>query len=87
MGDFVLSIRGEIPASAGVPLLEMELLRRCVSDMYADAVIGGSSSCMLAGLEKSELQHWHECPRKVRPLTDRHFQLERRNLNEWLANS
>lgn len=87
MGDFVLSIRGEFPVPPGVSSLELELLRRFVSDMYADAVIGGSSSCMLAGPEKSEFQHWHDDPCHIhsRPAPD--FHLDRREIREWLENA
>lgn len=87
MGDFVLSIRGEFPASAGVSSLELELLRRFVSDMYADAVIGGSSSCMLAGPEKSEFQHWHGDNARISPVTMPDCLYDRREIREWLENS
>jgi hypothetical protein len=87
MGGVLLAIQVDASAPAGSRQLEMELLRHVVAAMYADGVVGGSSSCMLAGLEKSELQHWNDAHGVIPPLDAADYQLERRNLSEWLRNA
>jgi hypothetical protein len=53
--------------------------------MYADEVVGGSASCMLSHLDKSELHDWLASHAKVKPLCCDDYALERRNLDEWLT--
>lgn len=72
------------PASADGRRLEMELARRHVAAMYADKLVGGSSSCILSRLEKSEMCVWLNDGHRVRPLSHLHYELERRNLAECL---
>lgn len=72
-------------AGAPPPQLEVDLLRRLVAAMYADEVVGGSASCMLSHLDKSELHDWLASHAKVKPLCCDDYALERRNLDEWLT--
>lgn len=64
--------------------LEVELKRRLVAEMYADELVGGSSACLLGNLEKELLHHWLGCHGHVPPLGRIDYELERRNLVEWL---
>jgi hypothetical protein len=87
MDGIYLEIPEDTLAAIGVPRsrLREELLRRLVSAMYADEVVGGSAPCMLAQLEKSQFQNWRcECER-IPPLGALDYELERRNLEEWLS--
>jgi hypothetical protein len=87
MDGIYLEIPEEMLANALVPLphLKTELLRRVVAAMYAEDVVGGSAPCMLAGPGKSEFHDWlGECSR-VKPLGTLDYELERRNLDEWLS--
>lgn len=87
MDGIYLEIPEEVLATVGVPRpqLEMELLRRHVAAMYGDLLVGGSAPCMMVGLEKSELRQWLGENAPVRPLGALDFELERRNLDEWLT--
>lgn len=87
MDGIYLEIPEDTLAAIGVPRsrLREELLRRLVSAMYADEVVGGSAPCMLAELEKSQFRHWRcECE-QIPPLGALDYELERRNLDEWLS--
>lgn len=81
-----MGIPGSSVATAGIPTAELkvELLRRLAASMYADEVVGGSACCMLSHLDKSELHDWHASHVKVKPLCRDDYELERRNLDEWL---
>lgn len=87
MDGIYLEIPEGMLAQARVPHphLKTELLRRVVAAMYADEVVGGSAPCMLAGLEKSEFHGWMGGSSRVKPLGALDFELERRNLDEWLS--
>lgn len=89
MGETILEIPGQVSASSTIPLpqLEMELRRRLVAEMYGDELVGGSAACMLAGLEKSEFQHWLGKHLEIQPLSGSDYELERRNLEEWLTDA
>ncbi len=88
MKGMLLEIPEEVLASARIPRpqLESELRRRLAAALYADGVIGGSAACKLAGLEKAEFQHWLGEHGIVQPLDGSDFEIERRNLEEWLSN-
>jgi hypothetical protein len=53
--------------------------------MYADEIVGGSASCMLSRLDNSELHDWRVSQVNVKPLCRDDYELERRNLDEWLS--
>lgn len=86
MTGVYLEIPSGAPDAASVHRLplDVELKRRLVAAMYADEVIGGSSACLLGNLEKELLHHWLGCHCSVRPLGQADYELERRNLAEWL---
>lgn len=86
MNGIYLEIPGQLQSHSAIPpqQLEMELLRRLVSAMYADELVGGSASCMLTSLEKSKLHDWRACPDRIPPLCSADFELEKRNLTECL---
>lgn len=88
MKGMLLETPEEVLASARIPRpqLESELRRRLAAALYADGVIGGSAACKLAGLEKAEFQHWLGEHGIVQPLDGSDFEIERRNLEEWLSN-
>jgi predicted HTH domain antitoxin len=86
MKDVVLTLPAEALASAKIPPaeLERELRRRLASALFSDGIIGGRDACKLAGMEKSEFQHWlgeHGVPQ---PLGVAEFEKERENLGSWL---
>lgn len=89
MKGMLLEIPEEVLASAKIPRqqLEAELRRRLAATLFADGVIGGYAACLLAGLEKAEFQHWLGEHGVAQPLDFSDFQLERSNLEEWLANA
>jgi hypothetical protein len=86
MNGIYLEIPGPLQAQFAIPpqQLEMELLRRLVSAMYADELVGGSAGCMMTSPEKSKLHDWRSCPDSVQPLCSADYELERRNLTECL---
>lgn len=89
MNGIYLEIPCDISAATGSPRLplDVEVKRRLVAAMYADEVIGGSSSCMLANLDKEELHHWLGGASSIPPLGYDDYVLEHRNLDEsnWIA--
>lgn len=86
MNGIYLEIPGSLQAQFAIPpqQLEMELLHRLVSAMYAVELVGGSAGCMMTSLEKSKLHDWRSCPDRVQPLCSADYELERRNLSECL---
>ena len=86
MNGIYLEIPSDIPGATGPPRLplDVEVKRRLVAAMYADEIIGGSTSCMLANLEKEQLHDWLASPASIPPLGFDDYALERRNLDEWL---
>lgn len=86
MNGVGMAIPGSSLAEAGfLPTeLDVELLRRMIASMYADEIVGGSASCMLSSLDKSELHDWRANHVNVKPLCRDDYELERRNLDEWL---
>jgi len=89
MTGIFMGIPTPFVAAAGIPTAELkvELLRRLVASMYADEIVGGSASCMLSRLDNSELHDWHASHQDVKPLCRDDYELERRNLDEWLSES
>jgi len=89
MKPLLLEIPDEVLAAAKIPRPQMraELLRRLAAALYGDGVIGGAAACRLAGLEKAEFQYWLGEHGLAQPLDASDFQLERRNLAEWLGNA
>lgn len=88
MKGMLLEIPEEVLASARIPRpqLESELRRRLAAALFADGVIGGAAACKLAGLGKAEFQHWLGEHGIAQPLDGSDFEIERRNLEEWLSN-
>jgi hypothetical protein len=89
MKGMLLEIPEEVVASAKIPRpqLEAELRRRLAAALYADGVVGGAAACKLARLEKAEFQHWLGEHGVVQPLEHSDYEIERRNLEEWLTNA
>ena len=86
MSGIYLEIPSGVAGAAGslrLPL-EIELKRRLMAAMYADEVVGGSASCMLGNIEREMRHHWLGCSDHLHPLGNSDFEIERRNLTEWL---
>ena len=89
MKGMSLVIPEEVVVSAKIPRsqLEPELRRRLAAALFTDGVISGAAACKLAGMEKAEFQYWLGEHGVAQPLDFSDFQLERSNLEEWLANA